>query len=164
MKKIFFLISVAFIFSADLAGQSFSKYVDDAFLVRRMAEKYHVQPRTPGISFSADFLSILMNGLDEEKTFFTSEDLKILSGYKIDTEINNRKSDFLNTLHDICIKRLPAVQLMINEITGTPFNFSRPEFISREEDTSFAANEKKLYLKLMKNMKRIASFHAHFHL
>ncbi len=154
MKKIFFLISAAFIFSADLAGQSFSKYVDDAFLVRRMAEKYHVQPRTPGISFSADFLSILMNGLDEEKTFFTSEDLKILSGYKIDTEINNRKSDFLNTLHDICIKRLPAIEQMINEITGTSFNFSKPEFITREEDTSFAANEKGLYLKLIKNIKR----------
>lgn len=155
MKKRWLLLMGICLSCRLLTAQSFDQYVNDACLITKMAEKYHVQPRPVDDTFSGNVFTGIFRQLDKDKIFFTAADMQALSAYRhsLDEEIKNKQSGFLKTLYAICEKRLPLVDSMIRNICSKPFTFSRAESFTRQEDTTYAADEKQLRTKLYKYIK-----------
>jgi carboxyl-terminal processing protease len=136
-------------------AQQLNTAVKNAYIITRMAEKFHVQPRPLNDTFSSNIFTQLLKQLDEDKIFFTVEDIKALSKFKfdLDDEIKNKQSTFLSAVTKIFGDRISKADTMIDNICKTPFNFSLNEKISAAEDTSYPANEKALRIKLYKFLK-----------
>ena len=148
---IFFLSLSIFFVSA----QQLNIAVKNAYIITRMAEKFHVQPRLLDDSFSSDIFTQLLKQLDEDKIFFTAENIKALSKYKfdIDDEIRNKESTFLSAITKIFGEGISKADTMIDNICKKPFNFLPSEKITVAEDTSYPADEKTMRLKLYKLLK-----------
>ena len=75
MKKPFWLFLFCFIAFLTAYSQHFDAVADKAFLISRMAEKYHVQPRATDAAFSEAWFTSIMNSIDDERLFFTQADM-----------------------------------------------------------------------------------------
>ena len=153
LKKTIF-ISLFFL-SLYTFSQPIQKAANDAFMITRMAEKFHVQPRALNADFSKDVYNTLLKKIDGEKLFFTQEDIKQLDIYKfkLDKEIASQKTDFLQLLISIYTMRLQQTDTMAESILKQPFNFNIAEKYTVKEDTSYPENLASLRLKLYKNFK-----------
>ncbi|HUS02446.1 MAG TPA: carboxy terminal-processing peptidase [Chitinophagaceae bacterium] len=120
-----------------------------------MAEKFHFQPKPLNDEFSSKVFLQVFKQLDEDKIFFTSEDIKTLSAFQfsLDDEIKNKKASFLTLLTKIYSDRLSKADTMITVICKTAFNFSLPEKITVAESESYPADEKAMRGKLYKFIK-----------
>jgi carboxyl-terminal processing protease len=152
-KKIIFL-TLAF-FSFKSIAQSVQKAATDAFLITRMAEKFHVQPRALDDAFSADLYNAILKSIDGEKIYFTQDDLKQLEAFKfqLDNEIVGKKTNFLQLLITLYTQRLQQLDTMADHILKVPFNFNLNEKYTVQEDTSYPANTIAQRVKLYKNFK-----------
>ena len=56
--------------------------MNDAYLITRMVEKFHVQPRPLNDEFSKNIFTQLFKELDPDKIFFTKEDINTLARFK----------------------------------------------------------------------------------
>ncbi|HLZ86228.1 MAG TPA: S41 family peptidase, partial [Puia sp.] len=127
----------------------------DAFLITRMVEKFHVQPRQLDKTMSAAIYTQLLRSLDDQRLFFTQSDIAQLSAYRyrLDEEILGRKTAFLQLLTGLYQQRLIESDTMIDRITQKPFTFTTKEVLTVAEDSSYpadlAARRAKLY-KLVK--------------
>jgi carboxyl-terminal processing protease len=148
---IFFLSLSSFFINA----QQLNTAVKNAYIITRMAEKFHVQPRPLDDAFSSDIFIQLLKQLDEDKIFFTAEDIKALSKYKfdIDDEIRNKQSTFLSAITKVFGDRISKADTMIDNICKKPFDFLLPEKITVAEDTSYPTDEKAMRIKLYKLLK-----------
>src|SRR5262245_26316363 len=81
-------------------AQSIQKAVTDAYVVSRMVEKFHIQPRPLDDERSNAIFNELMEELDEQRIFFSQDDVNKLSAYRLqlDDQIKGKKSDFLQLL------------------------------------------------------------------
>lgn len=149
------LLVCIFVLPFLISNAQFSKSVNDAFLITRMAEKFHFQPKPLNDEFSSHIFSQVLKQLDEDKIFFTSEDIKALSKFQfeLDDEIKNKRSAFLTLITKIYGERISRADTMITAICKVPFNFSLPEKISTAEIDSYPADEKAMRLKLYKFIK-----------
>ncbi len=151
---------LAFILGVTLtcSAQQPNKAADNAYIITRMAQKFHIQPRALNDSFSNDVFTMLLKQIDEDKIFLTVNDLQQLSKYRydIDDEIQHKQTTFLEALTKIFADRMAESDTMINNICKAPFNFYLPEKITIAEDTSYAANEKERRIKMYKNLKAFA--------
>jgi carboxyl-terminal processing protease len=156
MLKTLNLALAIFIFCGAAIAQTSNKYVQDAFMLSRMVEKYHVQPLPLNDALSAQYFSNLLLQLDEEKALFTKEDIDKFSAYKykLDDEVRTRQGAFLQLLTNTFKLRLQQADTMVENICKTPFNFSSKEIYTATEDTSYAANTAALRVKLYKILKR----------
>jgi len=154
MRKTLFLLPFAALLCTTIQAQN-GQAAKDAFMITRMVEKFHIQPKTLNDGLSANIYKQLLHQLDEDKIFFTQEDIKTLSAFefKLDDEIKGRKEAFLQTLVSIYKKRLLQADTIISEITAKPFNFSLPEKYTVAEDTSWPVNETGMRTKLNKVFK-----------
>lgn len=152
MKKILLLFTAVIFLFLQTPAQSFTKAVDDAYLITRMVEKFHFQPRTLNDQFSSDLFTKFLNALDAERIFFTAPDISLLEVYKfqLDDQVKNKRTEFLQTAFLIYQKRLVQAQSMINNICKTPFNFYFVEKFTVAEDTSWAANSSAQQIKIYK--------------
>ncbi len=155
-----FLIRLLLIFFLSLSiffvnAQQLNTAIENAYIITRMAEKFHVQPRPLNDTFSSNIFTQLLKQLDEDKIFFTAEDIKALSKYKfdIDDEIRNKQSAFLSAIIKIFGDRISKADTMIDNICKKPFNFLLPEKIIVAEDTSYPADERAMRIKLYKLLK-----------
>ena len=126
-----------------------------ALIITRMAAKYHVQPKPLDEAFSINVYESLLQHLDEEKLFFTQEDMKILNVYyrQLQVQVQNQKTDFLQLLTQIYQQRLQQVDTMLIHLTKQPFNLNVAEKYTEAEDTSYAVNYAALRNKWYKNLK-----------
>ena len=137
------------------APQAPDSKVTDAFVITRMVEKFHVQPRPLDKAMSAAIYGELMKALDDQRIFFTQADVAKLSvyQYRLDDEIRGRKGDFLQLLTGLFQQRLVESDTMVERLAAKPFGFGGKEVLSVAEDSSypadFAARRNKLY-KLLK--------------
>jgi carboxyl-terminal processing protease len=152
--KIFLLTASLLFLKFTTNAQQINLAVKNAYIITRMAEKFHLQPRPLNDEFSSNIFTQLLKQTDEDKIFFTLQDITLLSKYKldIDNEIINRQSTFLSVITKIYGDRIRAADSMITVICKTPFNFSLPEKITVAEDTSYPL-EKDSRLKLYKRLK-----------
>ncbi len=100
MRTIFFFLLACFGQGNGLIAQALQQSVQDAYLISRMVEKFHVQPRPLDQALSASIYADILQDLDEERIFFTKEDIGKLSVYrdKLDDEVKNKKSAYLQLL------------------------------------------------------------------
>jgi carboxyl-terminal processing protease len=136
-------------------AQSLDSKAADAFLVSRMVEKYHVQPRPLDKTMSSAIFHHLLTELDYQRIFFLQEDIDKLSAwrYKLDEEIQGRHTAFLQLLSTLYQQRLTQIDTMVDHLAATPFKYSTPEKLTANEDTSYAANLAALRTKIGKLMK-----------
>jgi carboxyl-terminal processing protease len=138
-----------------ITAQPLQKTVQDAYLITRMAEKFHIQPRPLNDEMSSAIYSQLLEALDDQRIFFTQKDIRELSVYqfKLDEEIQHQQSGFLQLLIGVYKQRLVQVDTMIDHISGKAFNFSLHEKLTVAEDTSYPADMEGIHTKLYKLLK-----------
>src|SRR5262245_32003823 len=92
-----FLPVFACLLSLGLSAQPLQKATRDAFMISRMVEKFHIQPRPLNDEMSAALYDQLFESLDEQRIFFIQEDITKLSAWrlKLDDEIKTKQSAFL---------------------------------------------------------------------
>jgi carboxyl-terminal processing protease len=155
LVRTFLLLCIFLLSNIFVSAQQLNTAVKNAYVITRMAEKFHFQPRPLNDEFSANIFNQLLKQLDEDKIFLTEEDIKALSGFKfdIDDQIKNRQSTFLSAITKIFGDRISKADTMIGNICRTPFNFSLPEKLTVAEDTSYPADGKAIHTKLYKLLK-----------
>ena len=138
-----------------LYSQNLEKPAKDAYLISKMAEKFHTQPKPLDDQMSANIYSSLLESLDDSRLFFTKEDINILSTYqyKIDDEIRNQQSDFLKLLIGNFKLRLLQADTIAENVCKKAFNFYSPEKLTMAEDSSYPANRAAMQTKIYKYLK-----------
>jgi carboxyl-terminal processing protease len=136
-------------------AQPLNKAVGNAYIITRMAEKFHVQPRPVNDTFSNDLFNRFLNDLDEERIYFNRQDIARLSAYslQLDDQVKQRKTDFLKLLVPIYQRRLQQADSLIDAISKTPLNFTLAEKFSVAEDSSYPSDLSSMYTKLYKKIK-----------
>ncbi|MEP7253837.1 MAG: S41 family peptidase [Ginsengibacter sp.] len=149
----FFALQSIFLFA-----QQFDVAAKNAFIVARMAEKFHVQPKPLNDEFSSHVFDQFLRQIDENKIFFTIEDINSLLKYKleIDDEIRSRQTSFLESITKMYAARMSRADTMIDNICKTPFNFSLPEKIPFSEYDAYPVNDKAMRVKVYKTLKSAA--------
>ncbi len=136
-------------------AQSPETKANDAFVITRMIEKFHVQPRPLDKTMSAAIYDKLLEELDDERLFFTQPDIEKLSAYKyhLDEEIRGRKTAFLQLLTGLFQQRLIETDTMLDHVTQKPFVFATKEVLTATEDTSYPAGLAARRMKMYKFLK-----------
>jgi len=129
--------------------------VTDAYLITRMVEKFHVQPRPLDKAMSVAIYGELMKALDDQRIFFTQADVAKLSvyRYRLDEEIRGRKGEFLQLLTGLFQQRLLESDTMVERLTAKPFVFGGKEVLTVAEDSSYPADLAGRRAKLYKLLK-----------
>jgi len=158
MKKVLCIIVIALSYYCTYAQTTAGKTAKNAFIITRMAEKFHIQPKPLNDSFSAYLFNAVLLHLDEERMFFTTEDITAFlpSRLTLDQEVLQQKTTFLELLAARYEARLEQADTMIAGICKQPFNFSMNEKITVAENTSYPANAIAMRSKLGKVMKASA--------
>lgn len=153
--RIFLFLILAVSGTPVLNAQSLQKGVTDAYLVSRMVEKFHIQPRPLDDERSDAIFRELMLELDEQRIFFTQDDMNKLLAYRLqlDDEIKGKKSGFLQLLVTTYKQRLLQADTMLDNICKTPFNFSLKEKYTIIEDTTYPAGIPAMHAKMHKLLK-----------
>lgn len=157
MKFTLFLISIGLLFPAlHSQAQLTAKTADNAFLITRMVEIYHVQPKPIDKKFSADLFKQMIQALDADKIYFTQEDIRQLESYKykLDNEVLNKKSDFLNAVIALFGQRIHQTDSLLDLFSNSLFPLQANENYTVAEDTVFAGNAALRRIKLYKLVKR----------
>ena len=135
--------------------QKTEKIANEAFVLTRMAAKFHVDARPVDAAFSATVFKAMLNKADEDKMLFTQKDISLLNRYKntLDDEIKHRKANYLNLFITIYTTRLQHADSLLAAIGKTTLNFYLPETLTVAEDTSYPASIAAIKVKLYKKIK-----------
>ncbi len=155
MKKNFLLLFFISFYVLFADAQDFSKTANDAFIITRMATKFHVQPRAVDKSFSSDVFNKILDELDDDNTLFTQDDYEKLQTYQfiLDNEIKQRKTNFLQLLFSIYNLRIAQQDTMVDNICKNSFNYNLPEKYSYITDSIRPANIAEMHNKIYKRLK-----------
>lgn len=143
MKLSPFLILTAFSF---LVNRGFSQELpataNRAFVITRMADLYHIQPRPVDRMFSSDLFSLMIDAIDGDKIYFTAEDIRQLEDwrYRLDQELLNKKQDFLKLVIGIFSQRIRQTEMLIDSFSRVPVPPKSSEVYTVTEDSAFAGN------------------------
>lgn len=150
MKRWLTIIFVICISSHCLA-QDFSNAMRNAFLITRMVEKFHLQPKPLNDELSAALFEQFLEQADESKTLFLAEDISKLSAFRfsLDESIARQQTAFLQQAATVYLQRIKQNDSLIKIICKTPFNFSVQEKLAGAQDSTYpssiAAKQVKLY-------------------
>ena len=120
-------------------------------MITRMVEKFHVQPKLVNKELSSDWFDTFIKQLDDDKIFFTQEDIGRLQPYRfqLDQELLGKKTVFLQLVIGIYQQRVQQMDTMIDNLCKQPFRFTTNEKLTASEDSSYplnsAAQRKKIY-------------------
>lgn len=155
MRCLFFVVLVYIASCCFAQVQPLTNAATDAYVITRMVEKFHVQPRDPDDGFSKDMFNNILANADEERIYFTTADISKLAPYQfaLDDELKQKKTTFLQLLHSIYKDRMAQVDSMTDNICKQPFNFSLAEKFTVAEDTSYPSNATAQHNKLYKILK-----------
>jgi carboxyl-terminal processing protease len=152
MKKSVILLAFHLLVWTPPWCQTTTNFAHEAFMVTRMVNKFHVQPRAVDSRFSADVFKSMLRDADPDKIYFLKPDIDRLSIYRniLDKEISQQKDDFLRLFTVIYQQRLKQADSIITEISKKSFNLNLSEKFTAVEDTtwpaSVAAMQHKLHL------------------
>lgn len=130
--------------------QTSAKIANDAFVITRMVNKFHVDPRPVDDAFSTDVFNGMLLRADGDKTLFTKNDIARLAVYAttIDDQIKQRKTAYLDLFTALYRQRLKQADSLLTEIAKRPFTLNTPDkFTALEKDAypqSIAAMQQKL--------------------
>ncbi len=107
----FRLLIIYLLFSTTLLfGQSQSvlqKASSDAYLITRMADKFHVKPKVVNEEFSREVYTEILKRIDNSRLLLTQEDLTKLEPfrYSLHKEILRKKTGFFQLIVNIYSER-----------------------------------------------------------
>lgn len=158
MKRLLLVLFFYISFYNFSRAQTLSQAANDAFIITRMAEKFHVQPKPLDDEFSNTIFNGFLKELDGERIFFTQEDINKLQPFRLqlDEQIKQKRTDFLQLIIALYQQRIREADTMIDNICKQPFNFSAAEKLTATEDTSYPANTVMKRTKLYKELKLTA--------
>ncbi len=130
--------------------QTATNYAHEAFMVTRMVNKFHVEPRAVDSRFSAAVFNTMLKDADPGKIYFLKPDIDKLSVYRtaLDKQILQQKGDFLHLFTAIYRQRLKQADSIITLISKVPFNLNLPEKFTAAEDTTWPASTAAMQHKL----------------
>jgi carboxyl-terminal processing protease len=163
-------IVLCVIFSALLpamiqAQNNKSPYSEQAFLLAEYLKKFHYQPQVLDKQLSQKIFDNFIEDLDPSGLYFTSEDYKVLEQWRdrLDVEILEQKSDFLETTSKIYRSRLRMSDSLVSILLSVPQEFtgkdtllysSKNKQVKRPMNTAEAKNKwsKRLKYQVLKEM------------
>jgi carboxyl-terminal processing protease len=155
MKKI--ALSLLVLIAPPLLAQSQSagNMAHEAFMITRMVDKFHVDPKPVDSKFSAEVFSVMLDDADPDRIYFTKSDIDRLSPYQktLDKEILLSKTGYLNLFTTIYEARLKMADSLADVVTKNPFNFNLPGKLTAAEDTTPPSSVLALQQKLADKMK-----------
>ncbi len=157
MKRTFSALLIPFLLLfQESPAQTTQSTAETAYVITRMAEIYHVQPRVVDKSFSSDLFSQMIRALDADKIYFNEEDILKLSVYKytLDDQLLNRKDDFLKQLMILYAKKINQSDSILDLLSKSQFNLNLNETYTAIEDSSFSPDEMMRRTKIYKLVKR----------
>lgn len=125
-------------------------------MLTRMIAKFHVAPRNVNDSFSLDVYDQLLYKTDPDHVLFTKDDIAQFDAFstRIDDEIKQKKTDFLNLFTAIYVQRLKHADSIAGIIAVRSFNLSYNETFTVAEDEDYPATPLAAAQKLYKIFKR----------
>jgi carboxyl-terminal processing protease len=159
MRRTWPLLPFSLCLTFSVIAQTPDNKANDAYLITRMVEKFHVQPKPLDKAMSAAIYDRMLEMLDNERIFFTRTDVSQLAPYRttLDEEIQNRRTGFLQLLIRLYQQRLSQADTMIDHIAAKPFTFSGSEKITAAEDSSYPAGPAAQHVKLYKLLKLLVA-------
>ena len=87
-------------FNLYYSAQDLTKSMHNAFLITRMVEKFHIQPRPLDDALSNELLSQILKAADPDKLIFSAGDIKELTAYSniLDNAILYQDTTFLKAI------------------------------------------------------------------
>jgi carboxyl-terminal processing protease len=142
--------------TTDPAAQNRDHYAADAFVLSRITQKYHVQPRPMDETFSILFFDRFFTALDEEKLIFTAEDMSRLLPYRtqLANEVRAQQNGFLKMATAAYEKRINTIDSMLRILQQQPFNFVLNEKLTVAENNEYPANTQMQQQKLIRHLKK----------
>ena len=127
-----------------------------AYTITRMAEIYHVQPRTVDQSFSIDLYNQMIRALDQDKIYFSAQDIHQLEKwqYTLNDELLSKKADFLTLLISIYTRKINQTDSILELISKTKVDLNQTETYAVAEDSSFSPDDARRKTKIYKLIKR----------
>jgi len=161
MKYYFVLAILLFPYCNNLKAQPVKSAAANAFVITRMVAKFHIQPKAIDKDLSGAWFDELIKQLDNNKIFFTQDDFSKLRSYRLrlDDELLNRKTGFLQLLITIYQQRIQQMDTMIDNLCKQPFSFNTKEKFLATEDTAYPLNPAAQRNKIYKHL-RAASLDA----
>lgn len=153
-----FLLSVFCVFlflTSSAQNNTLKNTIQNAFLVYRMAEKLHVNPKPLNENFSDQLFTLLLKKIDPQKKYFLQTEIAQLQNYRyqLHTQIIQKKTDFLQLLTTYYQQHLQQLDTLTENICKQPFNLNISEKITVAEDSSFPLNLQQQKTKWYKNFK-----------
>jgi carboxyl-terminal processing protease len=118
-----------------------------AYILVKALEKYHYEPLELNDTLSAMMMTDFLETLDPHGMYFTVDDIEVLNKWnsKLDDEINNRSTAFLEKATELYQKKLKTADSVIEKILSQACAFSLSDSITfgkREGSLSYAKSEK----------------------
>ncbi|MFY7900139.1 MAG: carboxy terminal-processing peptidase [Chitinophagaceae bacterium] len=153
---IIFLFGISYFTSSINAQNLLQKNAENAFLITKMADKFHVQPKPVDDAFSQHIFHSIFSELDHDKIIFTQANIQSLQVFqtRLDDEIKLRKTDFLTKLLTLYKQQIILVDTTLTLLAKKPFNLYLSEKITVTEDTTYAINDVLLQQKIAKYCKQ----------
>ncbi|TDX00852.1 S41 family peptidase [Dinghuibacter silviterrae] len=113
-----------------------------AFMITRMAEKYHAAPRPFDGAFSRAFFEQFLHGLDAEHFLFLRGDLIRLEPFRLqlDQQVRAERTDFLDLVTGIYRERIRQADSLVTLISDVPMKQHYTYKGDALEDTSAPLN------------------------
>ncbi|MEK0421692.1 MAG: hypothetical protein RLZZ161_1543 [Bacteroidota bacterium] len=143
----FFTVSTALTLLVFCSNKKFT--AGDSLLVRVtgiLSEK-HYTPMKINDEFSKKLYDNVLEKLDDDKHFFTQEDIKKLEKYQfsLDDQIKAGRYDFFDSAWSILMNRLTVLETHFNATLDKPFNYeSNGTYTVRETTEKYQPNLKAL--------------------
>lgn len=158
MSKYSSLPAIALLCVNWLPAQQRNAYATDAFLIMRMVQKEHVQPKPMDEAFSVHFFDSFMESLDKDRMLFTAADMTRLLPYRTQmcNQVSMMRTDLLQKAISLFEQRLQRMDSLLKKLLQTPFQFSSAVYLRAAEDSVYPINaeaqEKKLMMQVKKEM------------
>jgi len=157
-----FLVFLLFSFLASQA-QLTKPTAETAYTITRMGEIYHVQPRAVDKTFSADLYYQMIRALDQDKIYFSAEDIRQLNNwqYTLNDQLLNKKEDFLKLIINIYTRKINQTDSILDQLSKSKFDLNLVETYSVAEDSSFSPNDAQRKIKIYKLTHLRETYNAH---
>lgn len=150
MRIVYLSVFFSFFFQT-VQAQEEKKIADQAYLITRMVQRYHVLPKELNTDFSADFFRQFITTINEGNIILLKTDVDSLGYFKnrLSEEIKNKQTAFLQLTIQLFKKRFRQADSLVQLLSEKPFNLMLQETLSEEETDrhpkDIAEQQQKLY-------------------
>ena len=134
MRIVYLSVFFSFFFQL-VQAQEEKKIAEQAYLITRMVQRYHVLPKELNTDFSADFFRQFITTINEGNIILLKTDVDSLGYFKnrLSEEIKNKQTAFLQLTIQLFKKRFRQADSLVQLLSEKPFNLMLQETLSEEE-------------------------------